>query len=132
VNDHYRWQEVVAVDGDGNTVAVYPANTDSETPRLDPFNRNNNYGRISDIYIENGSYIRLKNIQIGISLPESITSAMRIEQFRIYIGAKNLLTFTKYSGMDPEVPTYSVLSAGIDKASYPQARMYLAGINVKF
>ncbi len=132
VNDHYRWQDVTAVDGDGNTVATFSANTSSENPRLDPFNRNNNYGRISDFYIENGSYLRLKNLQIGVSLPKQVTKIMHLEQFRIYIGAKNLLTITKYSGMDPEVPTYSVLSAGIDKASYPQARMYLAGVNIKF
>jgi TonB-linked SusC/RagA family outer membrane protein len=132
VDDHYRVTEITAVDAGGNTIAVFPENRGSTNPRLDPLNANNNFGRVSDFYIEDGSYLRLKNIQIGLTLPEKWLNMGGIEQFRIYVGGKNLLTFTKYSGMDPEVPIYEPLTAGIDKAAYPQARIFLAGVNLKF
>ncbi|OFY52300.1 MAG: hypothetical protein A2Y87_05630, partial [Bacteroidetes bacterium RBG_13_46_8] len=68
INDHYRQEDVVALDASGNTIAVFPANEDAKYPRL---NSEENFNRVCSFYVEEGSYVRLKNIQLGISLPES-------------------------------------------------------------
>jgi len=83
--------------------------------------------RVSDFYVEDGSYIRLKNIQLGYTLDPEITKRIWIGKFRIFICAQNLLTFTNYSGLDPEVGGW-----GIDCGIYPQPRTYLAGVNLEF
>ncbi|MCF8360611.1 MAG: TonB-dependent receptor [Prolixibacteraceae bacterium] len=86
----------------------------------------------SEFYVEDGSYLRLKNIQIGYTLPASVTSKIKAKRLRIYIGAKNLLTFTKYSGFDPEVNETTLLERGFDRGTYPQSQMFLFGINAAF
>ncbi len=131
VNDHYIRREIVARDEDGNVIATFPENHDAEYPRLDPYGRNNNFGRISSFYIEDGSYIRLKNIQLGVSLPQTWLNKVKLGEFRIYVAAVNLLTFTKYSGMDPEIYQENPLTAGIDKASYPHPRSFIIGTRIK-
>jgi hypothetical protein len=131
VDDHYRGKEIVARDEDGNAIATFPANKDAEYPRLDPYDDNNNFGRISSFYVEDGSYLRLKNVQLGIRLPQNWLNKVTLSDFRIYIGAVNLLTFTKYSGMDPEIYQEDALTAGIDKASYPQPRSVIIGTSIK-
>lgn len=130
--DHYRSEEIAIKDENGTIVMTLPATTDALYPRLDPINRNRNFDRISDFYIESGSYIRLKNIQLGYSLPYEFFSKIHLRKLRLYLGATNLITFTKYSGMDPELSQADPLLAGLDKASYPQARVFIAGINIKF
>jgi TonB-linked SusC/RagA family outer membrane protein len=132
VNDHYRLNDVVAQDADGNVVATFPANTGAKYPRLDPSNANNNFSKVSSFYVENGSYLRLKNLQLGVTLPERWTSKVSISQLKIYVGARNLLTFTKYTGMDPEVSQSDPLVSGIDKAAYPQPRAIIFGGSVRF
>ena len=125
-------------DDDGNLVDA--GNTNTTMFRLDPRGLNGNLTRVSDIYIEDGSYLRLKNIQLGYTLPAKLTQRVGIESFRIYVGAKNLITITKYTGFDPEIgPNVSAPAAqrnllmGTDKgATYPQTRMYLTGINMTF
>ena len=67
-----------------------------------------------------------------MTLPKAWTSKIAISEFKIYVGAKNALTFTKYTGMDPEVPMTDPLNSGIDKAAYPQARSVIFGANVRF
>lgn len=86
----------------------------------------------SDFYVEDGSYLRLKNIQLGYTLPLATTQKMKIQKMRIYVGAKNLLTFTKYSGFDPEVGETTILERGFDRGTYPQSKMYILGINLIF
>lgn len=132
VNDHYRATDVVAKDSKGNIIDTYEANTEAKYPRLDPLNKNGNFDKVSDFYVEDGSYLRLKNIQLGVTIPAELTKKLSINELRIYVGAQNLLTFTKYSGMDPEVSRSDALVAGIDKASYPQARTILMGLTLKF
>lgn len=104
-----------------------PTNTGGTVPRLragsDP---NNNFGRISDFYIEDGSYLRLKSLTLGYTLPRTVTQSVRA---RLYVTGQNLLTFTKYTGMDPEV---GLSSFGLDVAKYPLARVYMVGVNVSF
>ncbi len=86
----------------------------------------------SDFFVEDGSYLRLKNIQLGYSLPFSILQKIKAQKLRIYLGATNLITFTKYSGFDPEVNETSILERGFDRGTYPQSRMYMIGINCLF
>ena len=87
----------------------------------------------SDYYIEDGSYLRLKNISLGYTLPEQIFSKVGIEKFRLFVSASNLFTLTDYSGLDPEIGANNdPLNIGIDQGFYPQARTILGGINVNF
>ncbi|MGD2035753.1 MAG: TonB-dependent receptor, partial [Bacteroidales bacterium] len=109
-----------------------PENTNTTVPRLDQYNQNNNL-RLSDRYVKDGSYFRIKNLQIGVSLPDNITDMLKIERLRIYFAAQNLLTFSKYTGYDPEIGTGGeVLDIGIDRGFYPIARSYMVGINLSF
>jgi len=108
------------------TISVEAKNADSGIARMDADLSS------SEFYVEDGSYLRLKNIQIGYNLPKSVISKLKIENFRIYVGAKNLLTFTKYTGFDPEVGETSILERGFDRGTYPQSKMFLFGINASF
>lgn len=104
-----------------------PTNTGGKIPRLragsDP---NNNFGRISDFYLEDGSYLRLKSLTVGYTVPATVTKSVRA---RIYLTGQNLLTITKYTGMDPEV---GVSSFGLDVGKYPLSRVYMFGVNLSF
>lgn len=87
--------------------------------------------------IEDGSFIRLNNLNIGYSLPKSIISKVKINQLRIYATGNNLKLWTNYSGFDPEVSTsrgggFSGLTPGVDYSSYPRSRSYTFGVNVTF
>jgi len=109
-------------------------NTDGTMPRLNGNDKNDN-NRISDRYIEDGSYLRLKNLQIGYTLPVSLTKKFYVNKFRFFVSGQNLITFTKYSGADPEVGQISstnYLSRGVDIGSYPQAKTITGGINIIF
>ncbi|MEI6409616.1 MAG: TonB-dependent receptor [Bacteroidota bacterium] len=107
-------------------------NTSNSEPRVN-LNDPNQNARVSDRFVEDGSYIRIKNVQLGYNLPKSILNKIKLEKFRIYVSAQNLYTITKYSGMDPEIGAYGgALASGIDRGFYPQARVLLGGINVTF
>lgn len=105
---------------------IDPGNTNTNLHRFDPNGTNDNL-RISDFYIEDGSYLRLKNIQLGYTFNPRITSRAFIKKLRIYISSHNLLTFTNYSGLDPEVGGW-----GVDSGIYPQLRTYMLGLNLQF
>jgi len=108
-----------------------PGTSNSE-PRVNLSDPNQN-ARVSDRFVENGSYLRLKNVQLGYALPKSLLNKIKVEKFRVYVSAQNLFTFTGYSGMDPEIGAYSgSLNAGVDRGFYPQARVMLGGVNVVF
>ena len=85
----------------------------------------------SDLYIQDGSYLRLKNIELGYTLPERITSKVFISRLRLYLAAENLLTFTKYWGFDPEISS-AATSCGVDFGVYPQPRVLRIGCNLSF
>ncbi|WP_033148312.1 TonB-dependent receptor [Prevotella sp. P6B1] len=87
--------------------------------------------QVSDLYICDGSYLRLKNISLGYTVPQKFTRKAFIERLRVFVMAENLLTFTKYWGFDPEISSGGT-SLGIDKGVYPQARTYTIGVNVAF
>jgi TonB-linked SusC/RagA family outer membrane protein len=100
-------------------------------PRVTFVDNNLNYKTVSDFYIKDGSFVRLRNITLGYSLPKSITNALRITRLRLYVSAENLLTFTGYTGYDPEIGG-GVFDNGIDRGIYPQARTIMTGLNVTF
>jgi TonB-linked SusC/RagA family outer membrane protein len=85
----------------------------------------------SDLYVHDGSYMRLKNIQLGYTLPKTIVEKAMLSSFRVYVSAENLLTFTKYYGYDPEISSGGT-SLGIDYGVYPQARTWTVGVQLAF
>ncbi|WP_341226431.1 TonB-dependent receptor [uncultured Arcticibacterium sp.] len=113
-----------------------PQNTDTDVPRAVSGDPNAN-SRTSDRFVEDGSYLRLKNLSIGYTIPattlENVSKGF-INKVRLYVSSQNLLTFTKYTGYDPEISTRggNLLTNGIDYGQYPQARTILAGVNIGF
>ncbi|MBQ1702721.1 MAG: TonB-dependent receptor, partial [Prevotella sp.] len=92
----------------------------------------------SDMYIQDGSYLRLKNITLGYTLPRSLTNKIGINRFRAYVRAENLFTWTKYWGFDPEIGAgfdndtqkHRTENSGVDYGVYPQARTFTIGFNI--
>jgi len=103
--------------------------TSNKYPRF-VFGDNVNW-QSSDLYVKDGSYLRLKNIQLGYTLPQNWTQKVFLSSFRIYVAAENLLTFTKYGGFDPEISSGGT-SLGVDRGVYPQARVWSVGANINF
>jgi TonB-linked SusC/RagA family outer membrane protein len=85
-------------------------------------------------YVEDASFLRLKNLTLGYNLPKSIASKIKSSQVKIYVSAQNLFTWTKYTGFDPEVSRneQSTLAQGIDYSVYPSSKSYLAGLSISF
>ncbi|MDX5437754.1 MAG: TonB-dependent receptor, partial [Pontibacter sp.] len=89
-------------------------------------------------YVENGSYLRAKNVQLGYTLPKDLLSKYGVGSLRVYLQGANLFTITNYSGIDPEVTGYdgsgnvTTTAFGIDEGNYPNMRQYLLGVNVSF
>lgn len=111
-----------------------PDNRNTNIPRINGDDNNDNM-RLSDFYVEDGSYLRLKNIQLGYTFPKQLTQKIKIQNLRIYVSAQNLFTVTDYTGADPEIgqlTTTNYLSRGFDYGTYPQARTFTGGINITF
>ena len=87
--------------------------------------------QVSDLYVCDGSYFRLKNITLGYTLPQNLTRKVCIERLRVYVQAENLATWTKYWGFDPEISS-GATSLGVDRGIYPQARTFTIGANISF
>lgn len=86
---------------------------------------------ISDLYVQDGSYLRMKNLSLGYTLPRNLTQKFSVSRLRVYAMAENLVTWTKYWGFDPEIGT-SGTSLGVDYGVYPQARTFTIGFNLNF
>ena len=99
---------------------------------------NKNYSNFSDLYLENGSFLRLKSLNVGYDLKKGLLPALPFQSCRIYVSGTNLLTFTHYSGIDPEIgygnteADGNTWSSGIDLGYYPQPRTILVGLDVQF
>jgi TonB-dependent starch-binding outer membrane protein SusC len=123
---------------DNYTTEVYQRwhgeGTSNKYPRLTA-NTNANYMNISDIYIEDGDYLKCQNITLGYDF-KKLAPKMPLQQARIFFSAQNLFTITNYSGMDPEIGSNAGTSdswaSGIDIGFYPSPRTYLVGVNIKF
>ena len=103
--------------------------TSNRLPRF-VFGDNHNW-QSSDLYVYDGSYLRLKNIQLGYTLPQKLTKKVFVQKFRVYVAAENLVTLTKYHGYDPEISS-GATSLGVDYGVYPQARVFTVGLNLQF
>jgi hypothetical protein len=112
---------------------VYVINEGTDIPRLTNYSANAN-NRISDRFVEDGSYLRIRNLVLGYSVPSSITTKIRMESLRVYVNIQNLYTFSAYKGYDPEVGSVNqnMLLTGIDNGRYPSQRIYTIGLNVGF
>ena len=86
----------------------------------------------SDFFVEDGSFARIQNAQIGYTIPNKVIDRLGADKLRIYISANNLYTFTKYSGFDPSASSGAPIGSGIDQGFYPVPRTYLLGFNFKF
>jgi TonB-linked SusC/RagA family outer membrane protein len=86
----------------------------------------------SSFYVEDGSFLRLRNLQLGYSFSKDWLRKIKMEQLRVYLAANNLFTLTKYMGYDPDLGSSSALSAGVDYGMYPQAKTIMVGLQFKF
>jgi TonB-linked SusC/RagA family outer membrane protein len=115
-----------------------PENPSNTVPRVVQSDLNDNK-RFSSLFIEDGSYYRIKNIQLGYTLPAKVATSLKMQSCRVYISGDNLLTVTKYSGLDPEIgktvrawPESTKYEIGVDRGNYPQAKKFLIGLNITF
>lgn len=108
---------------------VYVTNPNTTVVGLKNNNSNLNH-RFSDKYVEDGSFIRCKNITLGYRFPEKLIQKIHLSSFRVYANVSNAFLITKYKGMDPEVGSWNPLQAGIDYGYYPQSRTLTLGLNL--
>ncbi|WP_187263769.1 SusC/RagA family TonB-linked outer membrane protein [Pontibacter beigongshangensis] len=128
-NANRVFQEGMAV-AQNQTTAVLSRWTETNPSNSMPravFNDPNKNTRVSTRFVEDGSYLRVKNVTLGYTLPQSIIGRAKISSARIYVSGQNLFTFTNYTGFDPEVGV-----SGVDLSVYPLSRTLSAGINVGF
>lgn len=109
-----------------------PDNTTTNVPVAKVANYEGGNSLPSEFYLENGSYLRLKNIQLGYTLPLKYSVKAYMQKLRLYLSVQNVFTITRYSGYDPEVSSNALFSRGVDMNSYPNARIYSIGLNVTF
>jgi TonB-linked SusC/RagA family outer membrane protein len=102
----------------------------NEIPRLTTGQTRNTV--FSDFFVEDGSFVRLRNVQLGYTLPEEISGRIGIRSMRFYVAANNLITLTRYMGFDPDVGSGNPLFAGVDNGIFPQARVIMGGLNFRF
>jgi TonB-dependent starch-binding outer membrane protein SusC len=106
-------------------------NPNSSVPGLS-YNDNNNNARFSTFFLEDGSYLRLRNLQLGYNFKEIKLKKYNISKLRLYISGSNLLTFTNYKGYDPEIITFNPLVANLDYGTYPIPKIYIMGFQIEF
>jgi TonB-linked SusC/RagA family outer membrane protein len=110
----------------------YSFNKSSDIPRIDLNDPNGNGVDNSDRFLEDGSYLRVKTVQIGFTLPKKWTDRISVENCRFYVGANNLITWTDYKGYNPDIGNSSISSRGIDFRQYPLNRSYHIGFQMNF
>jgi len=110
--------------------------TSNDFPRLTDNDVNGNFTKPTSFYLSNGAYFKIKTIQIGYSLPKDLIGRIGLQKVRVYISGNNLVALTKYPGFDPEIggnfKGENNTNYGVDNGIYPQARTFLAGLNVTF
>ncbi|GAK91367.1 TonB-dependent receptor [Nonlabens ulvanivorans] len=139
----FNLTNVQLVNGDSNTTvsnfnnAWTPTNTNTNVPRVG----NNSNREISSRFVEDGSYIRLKNVSLGYNVPSELLSKIRLERLRFSVSAQNLLTITDYSGLDPEASYFGGGGSsnakqntirGFDFGNYPTSRTVTFSLNATF
>ena len=114
------------------TIGRWTGNGSSTTvPRLTTSLTRNTV--FSDYFVEKGDFLRVRNLQMGYTLPKSLSATMGAKKVRAYLSANNLYTLTGYSGFDPDIGNFGgVLAAGVDYGFYPQARTFMFGLTLQF
>ncbi len=109
-------------------------NTGTSMPAVQRSDANANYTRISDVLVEDASYLRIQNISVGYTFMRKWVEKIKLQTIRIYGNIQNVYTFTKYEGMDPEIGAMygDALMTGLDYGRYPSPRIYTIGLNVQF
>ena len=130
VRDYARY-ELINPDGERTLQNMRMTNPGASTYRIDQAAANTN-DRMSSVFVEDGTYVRIKNLAIGYTLPKKLLQKVKIENLRVYFNVQNLWTITGYDGYDPEVGSYNqnVLLRGVDYARYPSQRIYTFGLNL--
>lgn len=120
--------------GDNVLSNVYISNADEASVQRITTSSANDNNRISDRFVEDASYLRVKNISLGYTFPRKWLQRFQIDNLRLYVNIQNLCTATSYKGYDPEVGAlnYNTLLRGVDDARYPSQRIYTFGINFSF
>ena len=132
--------------GTGSGSGAFPGTANNSTNVLNRWSVSNpsqTVARASTVYpgdvlssyqIEDGSFVRLRNVSLAYNLPASLTKRIRVRSLRVYVSGQNLITLTNYTGYDPEVSRYgqSSVNAGVDFGGYPLARLYTLGLNLGF
>ncbi|MFR9500483.1 MAG: TonB-dependent receptor [Rikenellaceae bacterium] len=128
--------EALSYDKGRNANLVYQwseHNTTSEVPTYRGSGKEHmNYIGYSDLWVEDGSYLRMKNITLGYTLPKDISRKISANTIRLFVTGQNLLTFTGYTGMDPELGGNGLSTRGLDKGGYPVSKKYMAGVKFVF
>ena len=109
-----------------------PSNTGAALPALSETILNNEFTSANSFFVRDGSYLRLRTLQIGYTLPDTIASKLGASSARVYYNGSNLLTLTDFTGLDPEVPRGGALDIGVYSAQYPTNSISSLGINIKF
>jgi len=127
----YAKTALINPEGDPDNVNnVYVTNPNTTIVSLRNDNTNEN-GRFSNLYLEDASFIRCKNITLGYTFSQKVLKKVHLYSLRFYANVSNAFIITKYSGMDPEVGSWNPLEAGYDGGRYPQSRVFTLGVNVK-
>ncbi|HEX2534712.1 MAG TPA: TonB-dependent receptor [Chitinophagaceae bacterium] len=124
----FNFARVSTVDPAGDPVLLNPG---TRIQRITG-NAANDNGKATQWYVEDGSFIRIKNVQLAYNIPNKISQRLHLEGVRLAAGVQNLATFTKYTGYDPEVGTYGGNLVGVDYGRYPSTRMYTLNLQVNF
>ncbi len=130
---NYAVVEKIDPDGPDDYRNYYVSNASSTTlPRLYTSSYSNQNNRVSDAYVEDGSYIRLQNISLSYTLPRKWVKKVKLQNVKVYMNLQNVHTWTKYSGLDPEVGSMqgNALLNGVDYSRYPSPRVYTFGLNI--
>ena len=137
-NDIFAWNKYFidfwpAFQGQKSKALLYdswtPERTDAKTPIASNTSNFSTMTQVHDYYIEDGSYVRLKNLQLGYTIPQSVMSKINVKSLRVYVQAINLFTITKYSGMDPELGGDD-RAFGADTGNYPNVKQFVFGLNL--
>ena len=129
----YAKVELIDPNGPNDYRNLHVVGGDPHMPRLSASSTNNNQ-RLSDRYIEDGSYLRIQNISLGYTLPKKWIAPLSLTNVKVYMNLQNVYTWTKYDGLDPEVGSMygDALMSGLDYGRYPSPRIYTFGLNVAF
>ncbi|MCW3466610.1 SusC/RagA family TonB-linked outer membrane protein [Chitinophaga nivalis] len=131
------WRDFYAAFGSAKSkTALYdswtPERKNAKAPIQEVEGSNSTMNVPNSYMVENGAYLRAKNMQIGYTLPAAWISRLKVQKLRVYVQAANLFTITKYSGIDPEIGGSDITDFGVDEGAYPNQRQFLVGVNLGF